>query len=410
MRSTENGQATALESVRAVVDRLRARHDEIAQAIYDRIREAVPDSVGARDPTYQAGVLAAVNAVLSYSLDAIEHGPGWSRPIPPEAAAQARRAARAGVCMSVVLRRYVAGHRALGELINEETERLGLSSDGAALQHVHGTQEALLDHLMAATAHEYDQELKRIGCSRHRLEIVRKLLSSDPVDHAELAELDYELNASWHLGLIATGASAEDAVRGLNAGLPHKLLQVSCDDETVWAWLGGSQKLTVTDIERLLATNGLAGVPLAAGEPARGIEGWRQTHRSARVAHLVTRCRPHGGITRYLDVALEATALQDEALGAALIEGYLSPLDDEHGGGLARRRTLRAIFDAEHNISSAASALKVDRRTVHRWLGEIERRLGYRLHEHQAEIEIALRVEHLRGDRQANGTPPTRSG
>lgn len=84
---TENGATTSLEIVGAVVDRLRARHDEIAHAIYDRIREVVPDSVGARDPTYQAGVLTAVNAVLSYSLRAIEHGPGWSRPIPDEAVA-----------------------------------------------------------------------------------------------------------------------------------------------------------------------------------------------------------------------------------------------------------------------------------------------------------------------------------
>jgi hypothetical protein len=91
MSRTENGQATALESVRAVVDRLRARHDEIARAIYHRIREAVPDSVGARDPTYQAGVLAAVNAVLSYSLDAIEHGPGWSQTIPLEVELQRHR-------------------------------------------------------------------------------------------------------------------------------------------------------------------------------------------------------------------------------------------------------------------------------------------------------------------------------
>jgi GGDEF-like domain len=401
MRSTENAQASALESVRAVVDRLRARHDEIAQAIYHRIREAVPDSVGARDPTYQTGVLAAVNAVLAYSLHAIEHGPGWSEPIPPEATAQARRAARAGISSGAVLRRYVAGHGRLGEFVAEETERIGLAINAPALLHISRTQDALLGHITAAIEHEHDQERQRIGCSQSRLEIVKRLLRCDPVAPAELTELDYELDGSWHLGLIAIGENADDALRELSICLGHKQLRVSCDDETVWAWIGGPHRLAITDIERLLSTTSFAAVSLAVGEPARGIEGWRQTHRSAQLAHLVARCRRHG-LTRYLDVALEATLLQDEALADVLIEGYLSPLDDENGGGLALRRTLRAIFDAEHNVSSAASILKVDRRTVHRWLGEIEQRLGYRLHEHQAEIEIALRLEKLRGD-HANG-------
>jgi PucR C-terminal helix-turn-helix domain len=57
---------------------------------------------------------------------------------------------------------------------------------------------------------------------------------------------------------------------------------------------------------------------------------------------------------------------------------------------------LRALFAAEHNKSSAAHALGVDRDTVHRQLKEIERRLDCRVHERHAEIDIALRVEELR--------------
>jgi hypothetical protein len=119
--------------------------------------------------------------------------------------------------------------------------------------------------------------------------------------------------------------------------------------------------------------------------------------------------RGAGKITRYLDVALEASLLQDAALADVFIDGYLSPLDGERGGGLGRRRTLRAIFDAEHNVSSAASRLNVDRSSVRRWLADIEQRLGYRVHERQAEIEIALRLEEIRGYRHANDTHSTDS-
>jgi sugar diacid utilization regulator len=129
------------------------------------------------------------------------------------------------------------------------------------------------------------------------------------------------------------------------------------------------------------------------------------THREAEAALLVARHRPPRRLTRYLDVALDATALQDEALADSLIERYLSPLDDMSIGGQAARRTLRALFEAEHNVSSAAHPLKVHRSTVHRWREEIERRLGYRLHEHQAEIEVALRIEDLRAHHSAERSP-----
>jgi hypothetical protein len=377
-----------------MVERLRARHSEIAQAIYARIREAVPDPAGGRDRAYQAGVLAAVTAVLGYSLEAIEHGPGWSGPVPAEAAAQAHRAARAGVSLGTVLRRYVAGHRRLSEFVEEETERIGLLSNGPALHHIRRTQEVLLEHLTAAIEHEYNQERQRAACSsepRHA-ELVQRLLAGAPVDPTELRTLGYELDA-WHLCVIATGGNAEKAVRRLAAAHGRELLPVARGGE-IWAWLGGQRKLLITDSEQVLSAQEHADVSVAVGEAARGIEGWRLTHRQAEAAQLVARCRPRR-LTRYLDVAPEANALQDEALADSLIETYLSPLDDMRIGGQAACRTLRALFDTEHNVSSAAHKLGVDRSTVHRRRNEIERRLGCRLHEHQVNIEIALRVEDL---------------
>jgi transposase-like protein len=54
-------------------------------------------------------------------------------------------------------------------------------------------------------------------------------------------------------------------------------------------------------------------------------------------------------------------------------------------------------------VSSAANALRVHRSSVHRWRDQIERRLGYRLHEHRAEMELALRVEDIRKHRPEGG-------
>lgn len=251
---------------------------------------------------------------------------------------------------------------------------------------------ALVERMITQVAADYDRELEEAERSpeQRRAERVQRLLDGVPVD---VGEFGYELDA-WHVGVIATGANAEKAVRGLAVALGRELFVLTRDGE-VSAWLGGKRKLMTVDVERALSAQRLADVSLVIGEMARGVEGWRLTHREAQAALLVARHRPPRRLTRYQDVALEAAALQDEALAHSLIETYLSPLDDGHGGGTGRRRMLRAFFEAEHNVSSAAAGLKVDRSTVRRWRHDIEQRLGCRLHERRAEIELALRLEEL---------------
>ncbi len=264
---------------------------------------------------------------------------------------------------------------------------------------------ALVERMIASIADEYKREPERTERSpeRHRAERVQRLLDGVPVD---VGEFGYELDA-WHVCVIATGANAEKAVRGLAAALGRELLLVVHERE-VWAWLGGQRKPRMSDIQRVLSAAGFTGVSLAIGEAARGVDGWRLTHREAQAALLVAQHRPRG-LTRYLDVAPEANALQDEALADSLIETHLSPLDDLRIGGQTARRTLRALFDTEHNVSSAAHKLEVDRSTVHRRRNEIERRLGCRLHEHQVDIEIALRVEDLLKQRDSAQPPDSAS-
>jgi ActR/RegA family two-component response regulator len=210
---------------------------------------------------------------------------------------------------------------------------------------------------------------------------------------AGTGEFGYELGA-WHLCVIATGKNAEKAVQRLAAALERELLLYPRGGE-ICVWLGGQRKLTIPEVEWALSQQELADVSLAISESARGGMGWCLTHRQARAAHLVARHWPRK-LTRYRDVAFEAVALQDEALADSLIERYLSPLDDMPIGGHAARRTLRGLFDAQYNVSSAAHRLEVHRSCVDRWREEIERRLGCRLPERQAEIEVALRIEDLR--------------
>jgi GGDEF-like domain len=305
----------------------------------------------------------------------------------------------------------VLGLLATGREVNSratslEDDRAGLVERLRTRQpEIEAAVFALVERMIASVADEYKREPERTERSPEQrcAERVQRLLDGVPVDAGEFG---YELDA-WHVGVIATGANAEKTVRGLAAALGRELLLVMRDDGEVWAWLGGQRKPRMSDVERVLSGPGFTGVSLAVGEAARGVDGWRLTHREARAALLVAQHSPQR-LTRYLDVALEAAALQDEALADSLIERYLLPLDDMGIGGQAARRTLRALFDTEYNVSSAAHPLKVHRSSVHRWREEIEQRLGYRLHEHQAEIEVALRIEDLRAHHSVELWPSER--
>src|SRR5271163_1803384 len=99
--------------VNMVVWRLRGRRDEIVQSIFARVRGDVPDAAGERDTEYMEGLRVAVSAAVDFGLAGIERGEASSSSpvaIPAVASEQARRAARVGVSLDAVLRRYILGH------------------------------------------------------------------------------------------------------------------------------------------------------------------------------------------------------------------------------------------------------------------------------------------------------------
>jgi hypothetical protein len=385
-----SGREGALEVVRAgVVGRLRARLPEIERAIFVSIRDGISGPAGGGDAEYVGGLRVTVVAVLEYVLMGIEQGEEWSGAIPSAAMAQARRAARNGVGLEMVLLRYTVGNRLLSGFVMDEVDRCS----GRVLREVLDMQGSLVEHLMIAISTEYKLEVERAGRSleQRRGERVRRLLAGEPVDPGEF---DYEFEDAWHLGVIVVGARAREAVRGLGAGLDRDILSVSHGEKTMWTWLGGKSRLAVTSIERRLSAMADTGVLLAIGEPSWGMHGWRLTYHQAQAALLVALHRQQG-ITRYAEDMLLAAALQDETLATSLQEIYMSPLASQRDGGAVSRETLGVYFDVRSNAATAAVRLKVDRHTVERRLQKIEERLGRLLPTCQAELEVALRLHEL---------------
>jgi hypothetical protein len=306
---------------------------------------------------------------------------------------QARRASRAGLSLDTVLRWYVVGSALLGEFVVEEADR-GEQPDGhRALREALRVQASALDNLWEAIILEYRHELASAGRSpeQRRAAHVRSLLAGASVAQPQL---DYQLDG-WHLGVIAMGVGATQAVPELARRANRRLLSVPQTKDCVWAWLGGKDRISPQQLESL-AAGILTGerVVLALGESASGLQGWRATHQQAQAALEVALRRPKP-VTRYGDVALLATALKDDALAGALTEIFLSPLDDARNRGPVLRQTLRAYLAAERNASSAAIMLKVSRSTVEGRLRAIEARVGRTLHPCPPELEVALELDEL---------------
>ena len=369
--------------------RLRERRGEIGQAVLTRIY-GVSDPTEAAQPEYVEGLRAAVPTALDYGLAAIERVDG-TLPVPPELLAQARVAARSGVSLDTVLRRYFAGYTLLGDFVMGTAEEDGLLGAGA-LQSLLRAQANLFERLAGAVTEEYTRESERRldSAEARRADLVERLLAGELVDAVDLS---YQLDAQ-HIAAIAAGRGAAEALRDLAKALDCRLLLIHREEETAWAWLGSRRRIDPVELQRLASKGLPAEACMAIGEPGNGLAGWRLTHRQARAALPIAQ-RGRQPVVRYADMALLASVLQDDLLVTSLRELYLAPLAAERDGGRVLCDTLRAFFAAERNTSSAAAALGVSRRTVANRLRSIEAKLDRPLGAAMADIEAALRLQDL---------------
>jgi hypothetical protein len=376
-----------------LIDRLADRRGEIEAAVSARIR-AVADPGEVTDPAYPEGLDIAVSKAIDFGLEILRASEEHPPPVPLALIAQARLAARNGVGIDTVMRRYLGAYTLLGEFVAREAAELDLSS--LVLGQLQRIQAGTLDRLLAAVCDEYKREGQAAPASarQNRLRLVRLLLAGEPVDAAGL-----RYNLDWdHTGFVAAGPVAEDALRALVAASGCLGLVVCPEPGAAWGWLGGSQS---PDPARLLqlaktATDASARTAIGVGEPAAGVEGWRNTHSQAAAALRVAVLRGDG-LARYLDVALLATTLKDGLLAASLKRHYLVPLEQGRDGGRSARETLRAYFSADRQVSSTAAILGVSRTTAGSRLRAIEVTLGRLLSSCAAELELALSLEEVEG-------------
>lgn len=367
-----------------LVARLRAERDELEQAVATRVR-AIGDPQEPRDPIYLEGRQAAVGAAVDYGLSGIELGDRVQTP--PILLAQARLAARFGVSLETVLRRYFAGYTLLCDFTAEASRTV----NHPHLREILRSQAQLFDRLLAEVTEEYRREPPQLLSSpeERRAEQVGKILAGELADFVQLG---YELT-DWHVAAIASGDASTEALREVATALDRRMLEVRQQDGQSWIWFGGRREPEMPELLDALSQALSPEAHLALGEPGAGISGWRLSHRQARAVWSAGH-RDGRGVTRYSDVALFASMLRDELLTTSLHRLFIEPLEAERdGNGKVLKETLKAYFAAGRNVSSAASALKVTRQTVANRLRAVEASLGRSLLQCGLELEAALLLE-----------------
>lgn len=373
----------------ALADRLEARRSEIEQSTLTRV-DAIAGPTRGVGVEYADGLRSAVAAAVDFGLSAVARGDGSVLEIPTQLLFQARLAARHGVELGTVLRRYAAGYTLLVQFLAEEAERSGVPRGGLA--QLLSVQAMLFDRVAEAVTEEYGRERVRpASVEQRRVEIVQSLLGGALVDTSNFA---YDFD-TYHVAAIARGPCASAVTDELVERLGGRRLAVAPDDQTVWAWLGHRQPFNLDALEQrppALAPE----TCLAIGEPGHGITGWRHSHQQASAALLIA-TRSSEALVRYRDVALIASATQDELLIRSLHELYISPLRNSHDGGADTLiETLSAYFAAGRNSASAAAALNVSRQTVDYRLRTIEDRIGRPLSTCMTAVEVSLGLHELR--------------
>lgn len=368
----------------ALTARLRERFPQIEAAIIARVCRLL-DRKNLEDPAYREGLRRAVVEILEQGLRGIEQAD--EEPVMPAAAVvQARHAARSGVHLETVLRGCAVADRVFSDFILEQAD--GFPSE--ALRLILREQGTLVDRMMCliASEHTRETEQRRRSPDVRLRETVEQLLEDEARSHA--SGLDYVFDA-WHLGMVARGEKARDAVHVIARRLERKPLSVARGDEVVWGWLAGRRPVEMSEMEQVIEDDALGKVVVAVGEPRWGIHGWRLTHYEAKTAFQVM--RPRGRrLTRCREVLLLAAVVRDEKLSESLVQTYLRPIGEDDQGE-ALRRTLRAYLEIGGNAASTSAALSIDRSTVQRHLRKIENLLGRAIHSCQAELTVALEVD-----------------
>jgi hypothetical protein len=390
-----------------IVEGLGAELDEVAGTLVGTIHESLEEL----DEDMRPWTRQSTRANLGVMVTLLREGADpRSAQAPPEAIAYAKEYVVRGLDFTLLQRAY---RSAQGRFAGMILERLRQATDdpdrladamGFFNAWIFAWIETIDRQLTEVYMHEREQRVR--GAAAMRAAEVRALLGGAPVDLAAAStRLGYELDR-FHVGYVVWTESAGDSPGGGHS-LYGEMEQVAATvAESLGArgtltvpqgrhlacWAGRREPLHLDDLRVPFGAGATASV--AAGSPARGVEGFVLSHREALLARRVAQLEANGRpvCVSYPDLALDSLITGDLEAAERFAARELGPLaaGDEATHRLAS--TLAVYLEESRSFARAARRLGVHTNTVTYRVHRAEEVLGHPVAERQLELRVALRL------------------
>jgi hypothetical protein len=404
----ESSTPSATESVSEVTAALVPRTAEVSADIFDLIVREIPQLRS--DQRVLALLEASVGENVATVLHVLQHDIGLDKVHAPAAAEEyARRLAQQGAPLSALLRAYRIGAArfqdwCLQELAHRTDSAPVVSAAGLRIAGIlAGYIDRVSEELVLAYESEKGSWLRNLSVARAAR--VRALLRGERLDVASAEEtLSYRLRQN-HIGVVAwvtAAAGGSDALGRLERAIARVAADTCCDgrplfvphdESSAWAWLPLGRRHSFPAGRSIsCASEAETKVQFAFGAPARGVSGFRRTHRQALSAQAVALAAGAAGqlVTSFPEVApLALMSGSFELLQAWVTETLGALADDDHHH--ARLRTTLSVFLQENgSYKAAAERLTLHKNTVQYRVRKAEESLGHPLAEDRLNVELAL--------------------
>lgn len=319
----------------------------------------------------------------------------------------ARDCAHWDVSVAAILRTYQRGHQRLWLLWKERIEE-SVADPEARAASLALCAEVLLDYVTAGmeltvAVHAAEREIRLRGASWQLRDDVLAVLE----DRAEGSATELSRRLGYPLrGHHVAFVCWSDAERGGRTGLEEAArswaeaasrvapLLIPVDGTTTWGWvaLGSTDGAAELPPPR-------AGVRVATGTAAPGVDGFRRSHIEALRAQAIAAAGASpAAITRYPDVATLAVLTDDWAALRRFVAGQLGELAGTGEREARLRTTVRAYLDGGANVRAVARDLNYHRNTIQQRLDLAARLRGRPLEQDRTALALALRVAEHYGD------------
>lgn len=402
--------------VSAVATAVNAKLLEVSEDVWRDLIKNVPELRG--DDAVVKLLGSSVESNVTTLLHLLRHGLVPDNHEAPAAALEyANRLAQRGVSLEALLRSYRVGHGRFMSWCLHEVDR---QVDDRSLvipvvERLINLSFRYIDHVSERVIAAYQLERDHWLLNQNAARGLRvRALLDDRRSDIDLAQAEitvgYRLR-QYHLGLVSWVTESTEGGEGLvrldrltttlaeTLGCRTRPLFVPCDETVAWSWLpmGGNPEVAWEGLRKVVAERD-TGARVTAGQPATGLDGFRQTHQQAlRAQDVANLARPGSPVTTFAETGPVALMLADLPATRGWVWEVLGNLADDDEQAARLRETLQVFLATGSSYVATAERLALHKNTVQYRVRKAGDAVGHSIEGHRSDVEMALRVCHELG-------------